>query len=86
MSGLTGQLDDFIARPGALDLDARVLGIVRTGFIDTVGVMLAGRDEPVTAIVRRFVNAGHCAAADADVIASIRSRGVNDAARQHHGA
>lgn len=54
MGGLTRQLGEFAAGSGQLALSASVRGTVRNGFVDTAATMLAGRDEPVTAIVRRF--------------------------------
>ncbi|MDO8459376.1 MAG: MmgE/PrpD family protein [Burkholderiaceae bacterium] len=53
--GLTAQLAQYVADSKSLTLDEAVRTTVRTGFIDTVAVMLAGRDEPVVQVVRRFV-------------------------------
>lgn len=54
MSGLTRQLGEFIAGSGGLEMPEAVRRTVRNGFVDTVATMLAGRAEPVTAIVQRF--------------------------------
>lgn len=80
MSGLTEQLADFVAHPGRLALDDKVLATVRTGFVDTVGVMLAGRDEPVTQIVRRFVQARHSTRQDARMLLGPHRAAARDAA------
>jgi 2-methylcitrate dehydratase PrpD len=65
MQGLTRQIAEFITSAPRLELNEAVQSTVRSGFIDTVGVMLAGRQEPVTTIVRQFVAAkcGHLAQA-----------------------
>jgi aconitate decarboxylase len=68
MSGLTRQVAEFIASAGEMVLDDIVLSMVRTGFIDTIGVMLAGRHEVVTAIVRQFAAANASGAGEARVL------------------
>lgn len=80
MSGLTEQLADFIAHPERLVLDDKVLRTVRTGFVDTVGVMLAGRDEPVTHIVRKFVESRHSTRQDARLLLGAHRAPTRDAA------
>jgi 2-methylcitrate dehydratase PrpD len=80
MSGLTEQLAEFVAHRERLTLDGAVLRTVRTGFIDTIGVMLAGRDEPVTAIVRRFVEARHSTRQDARLLFGHHRAATRDAA------
>src|SRR5450631_696609 len=57
MTGLTASLSRFIANPGIDPLPAVAARIVKTGFIDTVATMIAGRNEPVVHIVREFVAA-----------------------------
>lgn len=68
MQGLTRQVAEFIASAEDLVLVEAVQSTVRIGFIDTVGVMLAGRHEPVTAIVRQFASADAGQAGDARVL------------------
>ncbi len=80
MSGLTEQLADFIAHPERLLLDDKVLRTVRTGFVDTVGVMLAGRDEPVTHIVRKLVESRHSTRQDARLLLGAHRAPTRDAA------
>ena len=80
MSGLTEQLAEFVAHPGRLALDDKVLTTVRTGFVDTIGVMLAGRDEPVTHIVRKFVEARHSTRQDARLLLGPHRAATRDAA------
>ena len=60
MAGLTEQIGHYVAGPPA-ELDAAVRRTVTTGFVDTVGVMLAGAAEPVTGAVRGFVQASRSA-------------------------
>ena len=68
MQGLTRQVAEFAASAPGLKLDEATTSIVRNGFIDTVGVMLAGRHEPVTAIVRRFAESRRSGEGDARVL------------------
>ncbi len=56
-AGLTAQLADFVAGMAERPVPDDAAAIVRTGFIDTIATMLAGRDEPVVGIVRGFVAA-----------------------------
>ena len=57
MTRLTESLARFISDPRLQTIPAEAARIVRTGFIDTIATMLAGRDEPVVRIVRGFVAA-----------------------------
>ena len=68
MTGLTESLARFVANPGFDAPPAEAARIVRTGFIDTVATMIAGRDEPVVRIVREFVAARQSAAREAHVL------------------
>lgn len=52
--GLTRQLAQRIANAGQMRPSAANLQMVRMGFADTVGVILAGIDEPVTQAALRF--------------------------------
>jgi 2-methylcitrate dehydratase PrpD len=49
---LTQSLARFIVEPGFDSLPVEAARIVKTGFIDTVATMIAGRDEPVVRIMR----------------------------------
>jgi 2-methylcitrate dehydratase PrpD len=51
MTGLTQVLAAFVFR-GAGGLSDEVAAIIRSGFIDTVGTMVAGRAEPAVSLVR----------------------------------
>ena len=68
MAGLTESLSRFIANPGFDTLPAEAARIVKTGFIDTVATMIAGRNEPVVRIVREFVAARKSGAREAHVV------------------
>ena len=70
MTGLTESLACFVANPGFDLVPADAARIVRTGFIDTVATMIAGRDEPVVRIVREFVAARQSAVREAHVLFS----------------
>ena len=78
MSGLTESIAQFVSsRPEVPEEAAR---IVRTGFIDTVSTMIAGRDEPVVAIVRKFVAARASTAQEARVLLGAQRVAAADAA------
>lgn len=53
--GLTRDLGDFIARTTYRDLPPEGIAVAKLGFVDCVGVMLAGSVEPVAEIVARTV-------------------------------
>lgn len=80
MTGLTESLSRFIAKPGLDTLPAAAARIVKTGFIDTVATMIAGRDEPVVRIVREFVAARRAGAREAHVLFSGEMAASADAA------
>ena len=78
MTGLTESLSRFVANPPVLpDAAAR---IVRTGFIDTVATMLAGSNEPVVQIVRRFVAARQSSVRESRLLPGGEMAGAADAA------
>jgi 2-methylcitrate dehydratase PrpD len=79
MAGLTEQIADYVAGP-APALDRAVLQTVRTGFTDTVGVMLAGAAEPVTGVVRGFVQAGGRTGGEASLLLGAERASPRDAA------
>ena len=64
---LTAQLARWVSTPLTGVSDA-VRNAVCTAFVDTVGVMLAGADEPVTKVVRRFVASGASTSTEASVL------------------
>jgi len=78
MTGLTESLSRFVAEFRALPGEAA--RIVKTGFIDTVATMVAGRDEPVVRIVRQFVAARKSAAREARVVLGAGMAASADAA------
>jgi len=79
MAGLTEQIADYVAGP-APALGGAVLQTVRTGFIDTVGVMLAGAGEAVTGVVRGFVQAGRSPVQEASLLLGAERARARDAA------
>jgi aconitate decarboxylase len=80
MTGLTARLADFAAHPDALSIDPAVRRTVVNGFTDTVAVMLAGREEPVTVIARRFVADRRSSASEARVLLGAERAASRDAA------
>jgi len=58
--GLTAGLAEFVATAAVKPAAPELQRLVRTGFIDTAAVMIAGRDEPVTRVVRDWVAARAC--------------------------
>jgi len=55
MTGLTAELGRFIADIKFRDLPADAISLARTGFTDTIGVIMVGVPEPVVGIVRRVL-------------------------------
>ncbi len=55
MLGLTQTLARFVSFPPFLEVPEAAARIIRSGFIDTAATMIAGRDEAVVRIVRRYV-------------------------------
>ena len=55
MNGLTRELGNRVASIEFADIPLQAVETVKRGFIDCVGVMFAGRDEPVVGILREFV-------------------------------
>ena len=80
MQGLTRQVAEFTASAPGLKLDDAITSMVRNGFIDTVGVMLSGRQEPVVAIVRRFAELRRSGAGQARVLCEDQRLSSRDAA------
>lgn len=81
MTGLTAALAAFVHQPNFSDpLPQAAVHIVKTGFADTLATMLAGRDEPVVQIARRFVAARHPAAGNASVLLGQERLNAADAA------
>ena len=78
--GLTEALARFVAKPGFDALSAQAARIVKSGFIDTVATMIAGRDEPVVRIVREFVAARQSGVREAQVLFGGETAASADAA------
>jgi 2-methylcitrate dehydratase PrpD len=80
MEGLTRELARFVAHPGPDSVPAEATRIIRSGFIDTIATMLAGRDEPVTRLVREHVRAKRSSLAEASLLLGEERAGAVDAA------
>ena len=78
MTSLTDSIAHFVSV--GTEVPAEAARIVRTGFIDTVATMIAGRDEPVVGIVRRFVAARRSTAREARVLFGAEMAAAPDAA------
>ena len=63
--GLTHGLAEFVAR--RLDAPDEAVRIAKSGFIDAIATMIAGRAEPVVGVVREFVAQRQSAAREASV-------------------
>jgi len=68
MPGLTETLSRFAAHPPAELMTDEVRNLVKTGFIDTIATMIAGRDAEVVRIVRSFVHQRQSTAAQAHIL------------------
>jgi aconitate decarboxylase len=55
VNGLTRNLGEFVSSLEFKEIPATAVETVKRGFIDCLGVMFAGRDEPVVGILREFV-------------------------------
>jgi 2-methylcitrate dehydratase PrpD len=81
MSGLTAALAAFVHQPGfPAQLPEAAVSIIKTGFADTLATMIAGRDEPVVQIARRFVAARHPAPGASSVLLGKERLNAADAA------
>jgi 2-methylcitrate dehydratase PrpD len=78
MSGLTDSIAQFVSSGTAVPEDAA--RIVRTGFIDSIATMIAGRNEAVVGIVRKFVAARRSAVHEARVLFGTERAAAADAA------
>lgn len=78
MSGLTESIARFVS--SRTEVPEAAARIVRTGFIDTIATMIAGRDEPVVRIVREFVAARQSAVQEAHVLFGAQRVAAADAA------
>lgn len=80
MHGLTASLAQFASQPHFAPLPDRVVEIVQSGFIDTIGTMLAGRDEPVVRMAQSFVADKQSAVQEASVLMGPQRVSATDAA------
>ena len=55
MISLTQILARFASAPPFSEAPEAAARIIRSGFVDTVATMIAGRNEPVVQIVRQYV-------------------------------
>jgi len=78
MTGLTDSIAHFVSAGTSVPEEAA--RIVRTGFIDTISTMIAGRSEPVVGIVRQFVAARRSMAQEARVLFGAERAAAADAA------
>ncbi len=80
MTGLTADLARFASAPNFAPLPDRVVEIVQSGFIDTIGTMLAGRDEPVVQMAKSFVSDKQSTVQEAHLLMGQSMASVSDAA------
>lgn len=80
MQGLTSRLAAFVARPGLDPIPEAALRTVRSGFIDTIATMVAGRAEPVTSVVREHVWAKRSSLEEASILLGEERAGAAEAA------
>jgi 2-methylcitrate dehydratase PrpD len=78
--GLTRQIAEFAAAASRQPLDADVIDIVKTGFVDTAGVVLAGKNEAVVANLLRFIARHGACPADASLLFGSARTSTRDAA------
>ncbi|MFM8548885.1 MAG: MmgE/PrpD family protein [Betaproteobacteria bacterium] len=80
MPGLTSALAEFISNSRTLAVPERAAEIIRTGFIDTIATMIAGRNEPVVEIVRRYAMSRSAASGEASLLGGLARASRSDAA------
>lgn len=80
MTGLTQRLAEFVASGDRLTIPPAALEVVRTGFIDTIATMMAGRDQPVVDVIRRHVAAHGLPSEEARVLFTSQRVSSRDAA------
>ena len=80
MTGLTADLARFASAPNFVPLPDRVVEIVQSGFIDTIGTMLAGREEPVVQMAKSFVSDKQSTVQEAHLLMGQSMASVSDAA------
>lgn len=80
MHGLTASLAQFASQPNFAPLPNRVVEIVQSGFIDTIGTMLAGRNEPVVRMAQSFVADKQSPVQEASVLMGSAQASAIDAA------
>jgi len=80
MHGLTASLARFASQPDFAPLPDRVVSIVQSGFIDTIGTMLAGRNEPVVRMAQSFVADAQSPVQEAAVLMGAAQASARDAA------
>ena len=78
MSGLTDSIAHFVS--GGTAVPEEAARIVRTGFVDTIATMIAGRNETVVRIARDFVAARRSVATEARVLFTRGTAAAADAA------
>ena len=78
--GLTTQIAQFASDPSWTIPDARIMGSVRNGFIDTVGTLLAGQQEPVVKILQAYVQSQGAPRNEATVLFGQECASSSDAA------
>lgn len=80
MAGLTDTLSRFVSRPSPPPLTDTVRDMIKTGFIDSIATMIAGRNADVVNIVRVVVRQRQSAAQEAQVLFLGEQAASNDAA------
>ncbi len=71
MTGITKQIAGFAAETTAERIDAEAMAVMRLSLLDWLSVGIAGRDEPVSTIVREMV-AEEAGAAQATVFGGVK--------------
>jgi 2-methylcitrate dehydratase PrpD len=80
MDGLTSRLAAFVAQPGLDRIPDEAARTIRSGFIDTLATMIAGRDEPVTRLVREHVRSKRSSLVEASLLLGEQRAGAPEAA------
>lgn len=78
--GLTRSIANFACGEARTVADDEVSDIIKMGFIDTAGVILAGKNQPVVDVMRRFIHRHGARPSDATILFGSEKMASRDAA------
>jgi aconitate decarboxylase len=67
MARLTVEIAAFGSNPGFASVPEEAAAVIRSGFVDSIGTMIAGREEPAVRLLRAQLAERRSGAAEATV-------------------